>query len=110
MYPQVLTAYSCLRGFTALLLFIVLMAQLRNQLFGVQVAHRLRVFRFGPAEMLAELAQAGQLLLSGGGIGCALIVWRCGGTMAISIGSAIVICHYWADRGGIFAGVLVLLI
>jgi len=57
-----------------LLLFIVLMAQSRNQFFRVQVAHRLWIFRFGPAEMLAELAQAGQLLLSGWGIGCILIV------------------------------------
>src|SRR5215470_17057243 len=80
MYPQVLTAYSCLRGFTALLLFIVFMAELRNQLFRIQVAHCLCVFRFGLAEMLAELAQAGQLLLSGRGIriilsrSCSIIV------------------------------------
>src|SRR5258708_32455897 len=84
MYPQVLTAYSCLRGFTALLLFIVLMAQLRNQLFRVQVAHRLWIFRFGPAEMLAKFAQAGQLLLSGRGIRCTLIGLPFGGNPAIS--------------------------
>src|SRR5258708_40202821 len=85
MYPQVLTAYSCLRGFTALLLFIVVMAQLRNQLFRVQVAHRLWIFRFGPAEMLAKFAQAGQLLLSGRGIGCSCIGSHCGRNPLTSI-------------------------